>query len=491
MRGWEWRPTLEPSDHEPLFEQIARSIAGDIRRGRLKPGEQLPSSRKIAEALGVHRNTALSAYGELEAQGWIEARPSSGTYVSSALPVIKPKSFASPALDRGAMPERPCFALKEIEAPMISAPVGRGELSMAGGLPDLRLIPTEELARAWRRAVRRGGGELMGYADPQGHPRLRAALAQMLSTTRGVAASPEHIMVTRGSQMALYLTAHALLDPGDRVAIEAHGYPAAWTALRSAGATLVPVPVDGRGLDVEALAAVVREGPIKAVYVTPHHQYPTMAVLDAGRRLELLALARAEGFAIIEDDYDNEFHYEGRPVLPLASADRHGAVIYIGTLSKVLAPALRVGYAVAPAPVIAALGALRATIDRQGDQATEAALAELIEDDAIQRHARRIRRIYRARRERLAQELREHLPDVLDFQIPSGGLSLWAACAPEVDPERWAERAASQGVLFWPARRYDFQQRPLPFVRLGFAALDEDEIRRAVQIMKRALPCNP
>jgi GntR family transcriptional regulator/MocR family aminotransferase len=245
--------------------------------------------------------------------------------------------------------------------------------------------------------------------------------------------------------------------------------------------------VDSAGLDVEALEALCARERVRAVYVTPHHQYPTTAVLAPGRRLALLALAKRERMAVIEDDYDHEFHYDGRPVLPLASADDAGVVVYVGTLSKILAPGLRIGFVVAPVPVVERLSVIRSFVDRQGDRAVERAVAELLEDGDVQRHARRARRIYEGRRDALAEAIREHLGDTLSFELPSGGMALWARVDAEVDPDAWSERALAKKVAFYPGRRFAFDGRKRPFVRLGFAALDDDELREAVKRMAAAL----
>src|SRR6185436_7204697 len=186
-----------------------------------------------------------------------------------------------------------------------------------------------------------------------------------------------------------------------------------------------PLPVDEHGLVVDALAELCARERVRAVYVTPHHQYPTTAVLAPGRRIALLELARAQRIAILEDDYDHEFHYEGRPVLPLASADRSGCVVYLGTLSKILAPGLRIGFVVAPPPVVERLSHLRMFADRQGDNLAEYAVAELLEDGEVQRHARRSRKLYQQRRDALASALRKRLGTAVSFQVPSGGSALW------------------------------------------------------------------
>jgi GntR family transcriptional regulator/MocR family aminotransferase len=294
-------------------------------------------------------------------------------------------------------------------------------------------------------------------------------------------------MVTRGSQLALDLVARTLLQPGDVVAVEALGYRPAWSALQAAGARLQPVPVDERGIDVDALEALAQKQRLRAVYVTPHHQYPTTAMLDAARRLRLLELARARKIAVIEDDYDFEFHYEGRPVLPLAAADRHAVVVYIGTLSKILAPSLRLGFIVAPPTLIERLAEVRLTIDRQGDQVVECAVAELIEDGELQRHVRRMRRIYQGRRDALVARLHKRLGGALSFTVPAGGMALWAQADEGIDVEAWAARALKRGVLFNSAARFAFDGKPRPALRLGFAALSEAELDEGVRRIAAAL----
>uniref|UniRef100_UPI001F58F723 aminotransferase-like domain-containing protein n=1 Tax=Anaeromyxobacter terrae TaxID=2925406 RepID=UPI001F58F723 len=304
---------------------------------------------------------------------------------------------------------------------------------------------------------------------------------------RGLAVRPEGVLVTRGAQMALALAARALLSPGDAVAVEDLGYRPAWEALRLAGVRLVPVPVDARGLDVDALAAQAGRERIRAVYLTPHHQYPTLVTLSPARRLALLELARRSRLLVLEDDYDNEFHYEGRPVQPLASADAAGVVVYVGSLSKVLAPGLRLGFLSGPEDAVARLTAHRHYLDRQGDLAVEAAVAELLEEGEAQRHVWRTRRIYAARRQALAEALRVELAGALSFEQPPGGMAYWCRVAPGVDADAWADRALAAGVAIQSGRLFAFDGRPRPHLRLGFGRLDERELREAVRRLAAAL----
>jgi GntR family transcriptional regulator/MocR family aminotransferase len=484
MRPWTFPVALhagsDSGPRNPVFQQIAQAICGDIRRGRLRPGDALPGSRSLAQTLGVHRNTVLAAYRELEAEGWTTAGQRT-TRVAADLPEAparRARQDQGPGYDLA--PPRPPAAWTSLR----SGPPGT--LSLSGGLPDLRLVPADLLARAYRRALRTPA--LLGYGDPLGEARLRAAVSVLLSETRGLAVSADRVLVTPGSQGALDLVARTLLKPGDRVAVEDPGYESAWATLRAAGAELVPVPVDGAGLQVDALEACLRQGPLRAVYLTPHHQYPTTVTMGAPRRLRLLELARLHRMVLLEDDYDNEFHFEGRPLLPLAGDDPGGVVLYLGTLSKILAPGLRIGFITGPGTVVKALAARRAIADGQGNLALQRAAAELLEEGLLQRHARKMRRTYLARRSALAAALRRHLGGVLSFELPPGGMSLWARLDPSLDAEAWAWRALQAGVLVDPGRRFDFHGGPLPNLRLGYAALDELELDEAVQRLARALP---
>ena len=265
------------------------------------------------------------------------------------------------------------------------------------------------------------------------------------------------------------------------------GHPPAWNAFRLAGAELVAIPTDHGGLSVDALSAVLERQAVRAVYVTPHHQFPTTTVMPASRRKALLSVASAHRVAIIEDDYDHEFHYDGKPVLPLASADTDGTVLYVGTLSKILAPGLRAGFVVAPAPVIARMTSLRVASDLQGDLVAECALAELFENGELGRHVRRMREIYRCRRDAFVAALQHELGTELEFEIPSGGMALWARVRAGIDIDDWVPRALAHGVAFRAGRMYDFHGARQPYTRLGFTYHDEAELADAARRMAQAL----
>lgn len=487
MRTFPIEIALESESETPLFLRIARAVMDDIRRGRLKPGAFLPSSRTLATSLNVHRNTVLAAYRELSAEGWIETTPARGTFVSASMPEMNAQRSGSKL--------RPNIAPRvgfDLSARTIAAypvrSIKRGEIEMSAGKPDVRLVPTELIARAYRRAARSTDKHLFDYGDARGDGHLRTSLSAMFGAVRGVVANADEVLITRGSQMALDVTARALLSPGDVVAVESLGYRPGWEALGQTGAKLVPIAVDEEGLSVDALEKLLERERIRAVYVTPHHQYPSTVLLSPARRLRLLELARVHRFAILEDDYDHEFHYDGRPVLPLASADRSGVVVYIGTLSKILAPGLRLGFVVAPTPLIERLATIRTFIDRQGDHAVERAIADLLEDGEVQRHARRMRRVYQERRDVMATALSKHLNGAVDFSVPSGGIAMWVHVAPDIDVDAWVERAAERGLYVHSPRRYAFDGRVRQNLRLSFAPLNEREIREGVGRLAAALP---
>lgn len=484
MPGWQIEFSVEKGKNLPVFLQLARSVSADIRRGRLAAGQRLPGSRRLAEQLGLHRNTVLAAYQELAAEGWIETAEARGTFVSKELP--DPAANAA-RKSTARSSEKIAYDLPPARAPFHFEPLPPGTLALLGGMPDVRLVPSAMLARAYRRALAQHGKILLSYGDERGHVRLRRALAEMLTATRGLALDEDNLLITRGSQMALDLVARALLRPGDRVAVEGLGYRPAWQALENSGAKLVPIPLDEHGLDVAALRKQCDKARVFAVYVTPHHQYPTTVPLSPGRRIELLELARTRRMLIIEDDYDHEFHYGGRPILPLASTDTAGAVVYIGTLSKVLAPGLRIGYVVAPEAVLERVATCRMYVDRQGDAAVECAVAELLEESEVQRHVRRAQRIYLARRSALASALARELRGVVSFDVPNGGIAFWVKVAPGIDVDAWAERALRHGVAFQPGSRFTFDGRSASFARLGFAALCPEEIEEAVRRLRKAL----
>jgi GntR family transcriptional regulator/MocR family aminotransferase len=481
MRHWQLTVALDATRGQPLFLQVASAIADDIRRGRLRHGDALPGTRELAERLGVNRNTIVAGYDELIAEGLVVTRIGGGTFVAE--PVATPPRAPSIAA------QVPTYALPPMRTP--ASPARRalppGMRLLDGGVADARLFPARPLARAFRRAIERSGRALTIAGDPCGHERLRIELAAMLTRTRGLVATPSTLMVTRSIEQGIDLVARTLIAPGDVVAVEAFGYPPAWQLLSLAGARLVPLPLDGDGLRVDALESLISRERVRAVFLTPHHQFPTTVVMSQARREKLARLALAHGIAIVEDDYDHEFHYAGKPVLPIASGVGRANVVYVGSLANLLAPGVSSGFVVAPPLLFERLAALRAASDARSDAAVECAVAELFEDGEMLRHVGRTRRRYASRRDALADSLRRRLGDALTFSVPDGGMAIWARVDDAIDVDAWAAAGERLGVRFSSAQRFDFDRRDRSHVRLGFSYHDETEIDDAARRMADAL----
>lgn len=481
MRSWELTLSLDRTSHLPLPQQLVLELTNAIRQGRLQPGAVMPGTRPLARTLGLHRNTVVAAFDELRAQGWLETSRASHTRVTETLPVSEVHAGQGRAKALG-FPLRPFEnSARSFEA----AP--RDVLDFTGGLPDARLFPSHLLARAYRRALKLSSGRALAFGSPAGSLLLRQRLAEQLASRRGLQVEPEELLITRGSQLALHFLSIALFRAGDVVAVESPGYPSAREAFTLLGAKLLAVPVDSEGLDVAHLARALQRTSIRALYVTPHCHDPTTVTLTARRRLALLELARKHRFAIIEADYDHEFQFEGTPVLPMAATDPHGVVISVGTLSKAIAPGLRMGFVAAPRQLLSTLLAIRGQVDRQGDLGLENAVAELLEDGEVLRHSLRARRAFHARRDLMVELLHRHLGRALEFEVPRGGLALWARAAKGIDVEAWAKATLQRGARFFTGRQYMPSGEAIPFVRLGFGHLDEKELTEAVKRMTQAL----
>lgn len=389
---------------------IYRALLDAIRSGRLGVGDRLPPTRSLAQDLGVARNTVATAYERLVAEGFLEARVGDGTYVAGlAAPAAAPRH-------PGAVLPRPGWTFRPLP---VSGESARRPYDFRVGIPDASLFPFD----TWRRLVAaemRGGAHHPGtYAHPAGHPELRGAIARYLSLGRGVAADPDDVVVTHGTQQALDLVARVLVEPGDVVAVEDPGYPLARELFASYGARVVPVRVDADGLVVDEIPDGAR-----LVFTTPSHQFPLGPPLALARRQALLEFANRHRVAVVEDDYDSEFRFTDRPMETLHALDRHGRVIYVGTFSKSLIPGLRSGYLVAPSSLREALCGARQLADGYGAQAEQVALARFVADGLLGRHLRRARGVYAERRELLLDGL-ARLPGV-DVVPSAAGLHVTA-----------------------------------------------------------------
>lgn len=484
LRPWDFKIVIRRNSKAAVFLQIAHALIDEIKRGRLAPGTALPGSRELAESLEINRKTVIQAYAEMEAQGWVTSEKTRGTFVSAHLPEIAHSAKES---RRGRIPERPDFRMVGTAPNIPLILPEKNMLVFDDGAPDTRQIPVNALARAYRNALgRRIGRGRLGYGDPRGTEELRIALSNMLNIDRGLTTTPDNICLTRGSQMAIYLAARILAGPGDAVVMEQLSYPPAREAFRFAGAEVVPVGLDAQGMRVDELEKICRKKRVRAVYVTPHHQFPTTVLMKPERRLRLLALASQFGFAVVEDDYDHEFHFVHQPMLPLASFDMSGEVVYIGSLSKILSPSLRLGYLVGPKSFIDRAASEIMMIDRQGDPATEGAVSELIDSGELHRHTRKVMKLYSERREAFAGLLKTLFANRIEFTVPDGGLAFWVQFG-NTDLDRLAAAAIRHGVTILPASAFTTTPRPVHASRLGFASMDLPELKKATQRLGAAL----
>jgi len=486
LRPWTLKVVLNRAGTQQIYLQLAHALIEEIRSGRLPPGTALPGTRELGEMLSVNRKTVVQCYDELSAQGWLVAEPARGTFVSSQLPTIDIKqnrSFGS------VLPQAPDFNIRR-PAPDLPPwqPTPSGTLSFDDGLPDTRLIPADSLGRSWRQAMATAARlNRLGYGDPRGTLALRQAVADMLRADRAVPCTPDHICIVRGSQMGIYLAARLLVVSGDTVAMESLSYPPAREAFRAAGAEIAAVALDEQGMRLDDLEALCRRRRVRAVYVTPHHQFPTTVPLPPQRRLHLLALAEQFGFAIVEDDYDHEFHFARRPMLPLISADRWGKVVYIASVSKLLSPSMRIGYIAAPTGLIERAAAEVMTIDRQGDPITEQVIADMMQNGTMRSHTRRALSAYVERRRIFADVLVATMDWRIAFDMPDGGLALWVRFADGIDPDQLAETARGRRVSFVPGSAYAIHPTPVGAARLGFGSLNPTELALAVRRLRAAM----
>lgn len=483
MLPWKNLITYDRDATKSVYLQIAEGIIQAIRSGYLQAGRRLPGSRRMAELLGVNRKTSLLAYDELIAQGWLTVRSSRGTFVADTLPIIRPTTLAqnkpAPSKHAGFTWEVPEYLQPPVS---FSFPLGFDD-----GLPDIRLAPMEELARAHSRNLRRLWDQrALSYQDALGHPQLRAQLAEELNATRGLNITADHIIITRGSQMAIFLAARIIISHNKgRVVMTSPGYRTGSLNFQYAGGQVEYVPVDAQGMSIEALEAKCRQQQVALVYVTPHHHYPTTVTLSPERRIQLLQLAERYDFAILEDDYDYDFHYANNPLLPLASGDHSRRVLYIGSLSKNISPAMRVGYLVSTPEVIRELPKIRRLIDRQGDVVVESAIAELLREGVIRRYLKKALREYRQRRDLCDQLFREVLHDYIQFERPDGGLAIWAKFHPDIKLPVLSQALKAKGMYLSDGYFYHPQENA---IRMGFACMTESEIRQAVRLLQETIP---
>jgi len=466
------------------YLMIANAIRKAIKQGQVAPAEALPSARKLAEQLHTNRHTIMAAFAELIAEGWVEAKQRSGYRVVASLPIQS--SRTTTAINKTQQRFNWKFVRQGIKQKTIRAT--QYQYNFAGGQPDLRLFPFEQLKSHFSQSCQRPAFENLSYGDSQGLPELIVQVDTYLRRVRSI--TDKDIMICNGSQEALYMISQLLLQAGDKVAVERLGYPPAWAAFKSAGANLVAINQDQHGLMPEHLEQQLKQGEIKLIYLTPLHQYPTTVTLAADRRMKIYQLASLYGAAIVEDDYDHEFHYKCQPIAPMAADDPAGLVIYISTFSKLMFGSARLGYVAANHCLIEQLAAYKALINHKSNILVQQTIARWMQEGGFETHLRRMTRIYQQRRDLTIKILQTYQQQgyPMTFTNPDGGMALWLDTKKDITGLK--ERLLTKNVYLQTQLEFELSEQneirtpeKPSYIRLGFAAMNEDELKQGLAII--------
>ena len=467
----------------PLHARIQRAIRQLILDGALDVGKPLPASRALAKSLGVSRDTVEAAYGQLHAEGFIERRVGSGSFVSE-----RAQRLPGRGATRRPGTQRESLRLSQRGVAMFQGGGVRDFLAprpFAPGVPETRGFPLQTWERLERQVLKEYGTLALAHSPPQGMEPLRRAIADYVNLERGARATPERVLVLTSSQQALTLCATVLLDAGDRIFIEDPVYHGARRAFDAAGLECVPVPLDADGMQVERLRDAAQ--PAKAVFLTPSHQFPTGATLALDRRLAVIEWAREHQAWIIEDDYDSEFHYAGKPTACVQGLDAHDRTIYIGTFTKSLFPGLRIGYMVLPSQLVEPMTVARTLMDGHSASIPQLTLARFMDGGHFGAHVRTMRGIYASRLDVLVRLVRKHLSDFVEPRVPVGGMQMPCVFIRDI-PEREAiDTARRAGVDLLGLTALHASSKHKAGFLMGFAAYNPDELEAAVNKLASVL----
>jgi len=466
---------------------IADTLRQAIKEGQVAPTEALPSARKLAQQLGVNRHTIMAALAELVAQGWVEAIERSAYRIVANLPIQSSRSSNKITATKQNFDWQ--FRVKQNVAITPKVKGSQYPYNFAGGQPDIRKFPFDEFKSHFSQVCQRPNIDDLSYGDSKGEEALITEISTYLRRVRSI--TDKELMICNGSQEALYMISQLLLQPGDKVAVEQLGYPPAWAAFERTGAELVTIKQDDRGIVPEHLAQVLAEGNVKLLYLTPLHQYPTTVSLGITRRMKIYQLAVQYGVAIVEDDYDHEFHYDSQPIAPMAADDPAGLVIYISTFSKLMFGGARIGYVVANNALIEQLAAYKMLMNHKSNVLVQQAVAKWMRQGGFEAHLRRMTRLYQKRRDFMVLQLKSYqekgLP--IHFEVPAGGMAIWLDTGKSIIGLK--EKMSTKGVFLQTEIEFN-KVKYLPdedyrFIRLGFAAMDEEEVVEGLSIVMKTL----
>ena len=470
---------LDRASTIPLYRQLIEEIRQGVLSGKLKPNQKLPSSRSLAQSLTISRSTVTQSYEQLESEGYLETRRSSGTYVCQKIPDEWLRSTAiAPVTNKTIAKNLPLsqFGTNLTSIGSLQGDEPDREISFRYGNPAVEYFPMQQ----WRKLLARHHDcTLLNYtADSAGYLPLREEIASYLQRSRAVRCTSERVIIINGSQQALDLIARLVLNPGDWVAMEDPGYLGARYCFKGQFANIQPIPVNSEGLDVEALSNCSQQ--FKLVYVTPSHQFPSGATLSLSRRIALLQWAEKTDTLIIEDDYDSEYRYGAQPIPALQGMDRSESVIYIGTFSKILFPALRIGYLVVPSSWIPVIRKAKWLCDRFCPILEQHALTDWIKLGHFERHIRRMRQLYDSRRQALVAALKRHFKQRVTIIGENAGIHVMVKIQTALPDEVVIAKAAAVGVGLVSARQYYLKLSSQGEFIFGYAQLDEIQIEQGV-----------
>lgn len=480
---------IDPESTQPIYRQIYESLRQAIISERLKAGLRLPSTRDTAKLLGVSRNTVLEAVNQLIAEGYLEAKAGSGTRVTSNLPDnFAWKEFSEPPVAGKHVSKRTISKRGEVFAAARFTQRLKATLPFVFtlSLPALDHFPFDIWSRLVSHHTRNASLRLLDYSvrDRAGYAPLREAIAEYASTARAVKCTPDQVIITNGAQHAIFIASHVLLDPGDKAWMENPGHMGVRSILTSAGAQIIPVPVDDHGLDVEAGIAAAPDACL--VCITPH-QLPVGSTMNLKRRLELLRWANQQDAWIVEDDYDHEFHYTGRPLMSLQGLDKGQRVIYVGTFSKSMFPSLRIGYMIVPPDLVQAFTSARLLIDVQTPTIQQAALNDFIREGHFSRHIRRTRQLYSSRRTHLLEQIEQHLGEWITPGIADSGMQMTGWLPDSISDKAVCAAGEQEGLDLVPVSRLYIGSPARSGLLLGYAAAREEDLTVGVKTLQRIL----
>jgi GntR family transcriptional regulator/MocR family aminotransferase len=476
---------IEKNAAEAVFKQLARQIILLIQQGVLLPGTDLPSTRLLANELGVHRKTVMAAFSELIAEDWIQSRERIGYKVPALLPVIKPRTYSGHSnIQYTSVPEFIFDGMGSIpDLPFIPK---KFKVLIDDGFPEPSVVPVGAISKEYRSLLTHANLKKSSLSwNIDGSEGFRDSLTWFLNETRGLNIQTENLLVTRGAQSAIFIAASLIIKPGDKVIVSDPSYFMANAVFTQLGAELIYVPVDHSGVDVQAIEAALAENDIKLLYIIPHHHHPTTVTLSSQRRIRLLELIKQYKLPVIEDDYDYDFQYQESPYLPLASAVHDGNVIYIGSLTKVLGANFRLGYMVSSPRFLQSAIRFKSLFDLRSDALMEGTVSHLIQNGEFSRFINKANKLYALRCNYAAELITSRLGDFVEFDKPQGGMALWLRFSPELPLREIISRASSNGLQLAGSAYYGANGKNMNAIRFGFASVNENEMEFAVDLIRK------